>query len=243
MENSHFSKAVPAYYAEILGALGWPDDPVLMVGDDPVLDMDSASKAGLPVYWIRPEGKSLPELGNIPQGTITDFWGWIRAVDPDQFQVDFKKPQALIYAFQSAPAVLDTLLRRLDPSEWATRPGQNEWALVEIVCHLRDMDAEVNLPRLDALTSEQNALIAGQDTDRWADERHYIAQDGPAAFREFIAARTKLLEKLNNLSPADWQRRARHTIFGPTDLQELVGFMAEHDQTHIRQAMMLLAAI
>jgi len=35
---------------------------------------------------------------------------------------------------------------------------------------------------------------------------------------------------------AEWDRPARHAIFGPTSLQELVGFMAEHDRLHVRQA-------
>ncbi|MGC1375203.1 MAG: DinB family protein, partial [Anaerolineales bacterium] len=109
--------------------------------------------------------------------------------------------------------------------------------------HLRDMDVEVNLPRLEMLTAAENAFIAGQDTDPWAMERRYIEQDGPAVFRDFVVARMKLVEKLKSLSAADWQRRARHTIFGPTDLQELVCFMAEHDRTHIQQAMALLKVI
>jgi len=53
----------------------------------------------------------------------------------------------------------------------------------------------------------------------------------------------KLVEKLKSLPADGWKRRGRHTIFGPTDLQELVGFMAEHDRTHIQQAMTLLRVI
>lgn len=243
IENSHFSKTVPAYYAEILGNLGWPSDPVIMVGDDPVMDMGSASKAGLPVFWIRPKGRSVHELRDVPQGSISDFKGWIQDVDLNNLQPNLKAPEALISSLQSAPAVLDGLLRTLHPTEWTARPRKDEWAITEILCHLRDLDAEVNLPRLEILTSSENAFITGQNTDPWAKERNYIAQDGLAAFQAFVVTRQKLIEKLKNLSSTDWQRRARHTIFGPTHLQELVGFMAEHDRTHIQQAMMLLKTI
>jgi len=214
-----------------------------MVGDEPVLDMDSASKASLPVFWIRPAGNSLPELADTPQGTMRDFLKWIQAVDLNQLQPDLKKPEALISSLQSGPAVFDSLIRTLKPAEWIARPLKDEWALIEILCHLRDMDVEVNLPRLETLTAAENAFIAGQDTDPWATERHYIEQDGPTVFCDFVAARMKLVEKLKSLSAADWQRRGRHTIFGPTGLQELVGFMAEHDRTHIQQAMALLKVI
>lgn len=243
MESSHFSKAIPAYYSEILGKLGWPSGPVVMVGDDPILDIDSASKAGLPVFWVRPEGKSLPELADTPQGTMRDFHDWIQAVNFNLLQPNLKTPEALIASLQSTPAVLDSLLQTLNPVEWTTRPHKDEWALTEILCHLRDLDAEVNLPRLETLTVVENAFITGQNTDPWASERHYLEQDGFAAFHDFVAARIKLLEKLKSLSLDGWQRRGRHTIFGPTNLQELVGFMAEHDRTHIQQAIMLLDSI
>ncbi|MGC1376291.1 MAG: HAD family hydrolase, partial [Anaerolineales bacterium] len=125
METSHFAKSGPAYYAEILGRLGWPSGPVLMVGDEPILDMDSASKAGLPVFWVRPEGKSLPELA---QGTLRDFCEWIQAVNLNLLQPDLKKPEALISSLQSGPAVFDSLIRTLKPAEWIARPLKDEWA-------------------------------------------------------------------------------------------------------------------
>ena len=33
-ETFHFTKSHPAYFAEVLGRLGWPNEPVLMVGND-----------------------------------------------------------------------------------------------------------------------------------------------------------------------------------------------------------------
>jgi hypothetical protein len=174
---------------------------------------------------------------------MRDFLEWIQAVDINQLQPDLKKPEALISSLQSGPAVFDSLLRTLEPAEWTACPLKDEWALIEILCHLRDMDAEVNLPRLETLTTTENPFIAGKNTDPWAAERHYIEQDGLAVFHDFVVARMKLVEKLKSLSAADWRRRGRHTIFGPTDLQELVSFMAEHDRTHIQQAMALLDVI
>jgi hypothetical protein len=47
-------------------------------------------------------------------------------------------------------------------------------------------------------------------------------------------ARVQTVELLRGLKD-EWKRKARHAIFGPTDLQELVKFMAEHDKLHIRQ--------
>ena len=103
------------------------------------------------------------------------------------------------------------------------------------VCHLRDVDQEVNLARIRRVLQENDPFLSGKDTDPWADERNYICQDGPQALHEFTAARLKLLDLLEAASPQDWERTARHAILGPTPLQELVGIIAEHDRLHIRQ--------
>ena len=82
---------------------------------------------------------------------------------------------------------------------------------------------------------EKNPFLPGFDTDRWAGEREYFRQDGASALKHFVAHRMKALDLLQRLSPRDWERSARHAIFGPTKLHELVAFMAGHDQVHVRQ--------
>jgi hypothetical protein len=71
--------------------------------------------------------------------------------------------------------------------------------------------------------------------DEWAKTRSYQAQDALSALREFTSARLETLEMLKVLAPAQWSRKARHAILGPTTLQEMVGFNAEHDRLHIQQ--------
>jgi hypothetical protein len=46
---------------------------------------------------------------------------------------------------------------------------------------------------------------------------------------------------LEQLSPADWERTARHAIFGPTHLRELIAITAGHDQLHVRQMVATIA--
>jgi hypothetical protein len=68
----------------------------------------------------------------------------------------------------------------------------------------------------------------------WANQRDYIHEDCVAALKEFNEARRKTLDLLKD--PLDWNRKARHAIFGPTNFLEVVGFIAEHDRLHIHQA-------
>jgi hypothetical protein len=206
-----------------------------MVGDNIERDVSPAKQAGVPVFWLKSAGQSAPEADGIPQGNLADLRRYLETEDTPT-KVDFSSPSALVAALQAAPAFFHHLTRTVHPDKWALRPAEREWSLTEIMCHLRDVDAEVNLPRVEAVLSEVNPLIAGQDTDPWAEERQYIQQDGAAAFRDYVLSRRKFVEELKALSPQDWERPARHTIFGPTQLRELVGFMSEHDRSHILQA-------
>ena len=83
---------------------------------------------------------------------------------------------------------------------------------------------------------EQNPFIVGEVTDVWVKERQYARQDGRTSLVEFTTVRKELLAFLDGLQ-TEWNRPARHAIFGPTNLQELVGFIAEHDRAHVKQAL------
>ncbi len=144
---------------------------------------------------------------------------------------------------RSTPAGLDGFCRSLDNFDWATRPLPDEWSLTEVLCHLRDVDQEVNLPRLRKVLAEQNPFLPGEDTDRWAEVRKYCFQDGLQALHQFIATRGELVSLLEKLEAQDWQRPARHAIFGPTHLHELVSIIAAHDRVHMGQVRGLLQQV
>jgi len=236
-DQYHFAKPDPAFFAEMLARMGWPDGPVVLIGDDPLRDVAAGIALGLPVYWIPRNGQQLPE-GIVPtaSGSIAGLLPWLDGTDPETLKPDFEKASALLAILRSTPAALDGLCRPLPSGQWKLPPVPGEWNLTEVVCHLRDVEAEVNLARLEKLLERHNPFLAGQDTDRWAVERNYKQQDGRRALVDFIELRKTLIQKLESLEPQAWQRTARHSIFGPTRLLELVSIMAAHDRLHVRQA-------
>ncbi len=92
----------------------------------------------------------------------------------------------------------------------------------------------MNLAAHPQVLAEENPFLVGEVTDVWVKERHCADQDGPQALADFTAARKEALALLDGLQ-TEWSRPARHAIFGPTTLQELVGFIAGHDRAHIQQ--------
>ena len=131
--------------------------------------------------------------------------------------------------------MLHNYLLNFPQQQFKVKSNSDEWSLKEILCHLRDVDIEVNIPRLQAIIIEENPTLTGVSTDQWAVERNYSGQDALAAFTSFVEARKKLVSLFASLKASDWSRRANHTFLGPTTLSELAGIMLEHDQQHIFQ--------
>lgn len=236
IENIHFAKPNPAYLAELLARMGWPDRPAIMVGDDLENDIHCAQALGLPSYLVM--DTAVHQDGSqkkFSSGSLDGLLSWIDSTSPEELKPDYSSPSALLAVLRSTPAALNSFSHGIEPSNWNQRPLPDEWSPTEIFCHLRDVENEVNMPRLTKVIGEKNPFIAGQDTDPWAEERHYIEQNGALALNEFVSSRLQVLDLLSNLQNEDWQRPARHAIFGPTTLQELVSIMAGHDRLHVHQ--------
>lgn len=244
-ETSHFAKPNPAYYSEVLGRLGWPEGPVIMVGDDLENDIEPALQAGLAAFRITNNGNTSPVDSPHPtaSGELADFFPWLDSTDQAELTPTFRQPRSLIHTLRASPAALANLTAEIPKSHWIDRPFPGEWSLTEILCHLRDADHEVNLPRMKTVLHEFNPFLVGMDTDSWAVERLYNQQDGPTALHDFTHYRMEILHILDHLSPKDWDRPARHAIFGPTRLEELVSIAAGHDRLHLRQVYATLNSI
>ena len=237
-ENFHYTKPNPAYYAEILGHLGWPEGPAVMIGNDWEGDIRTASRFGLPVFWVTETPGALPEEAHSAssQGKLADVIPWLETITTDTFELDCSQPETLLAILRSTPAALETIVLAQPEHQWPHSPSEDEWSLNEIICHLRDVDQDVNLVRFRQIITEENPFIASIDSDSWNSERCYNKQDGYSALNEWFQSRTLLINVIENMPPSVWEKTVRHTIFGPTTAAEMVSFIATHDQNHIRQA-------
>ncbi|MBN1668085.1 MAG: DinB family protein [Anaerolineales bacterium] len=235
-ESFHFAKPNPAYFAEFMARLGWPRGPVLMVGNDYDHDVRGAHAMGIQTFWIA-NGMGRPESGPEPVawGELGQLMEWLENTTIEQLQPDYSSPGAIMATLRGVPASLDEIIAKLPEHQWHHHPAPGEWNLTQICCHLRDVEQEVNLPRLQKLSQDQHPFILGVDTDAWAEQHDYASQDGPQALADFFAARKDSLQLLEQLDAHGWQSPARHAIFGPTTLRELVSFIASHDRLHLRQ--------
>ena len=237
-ETFHFAKPNKAFFTETLACLGWSAGPVVMVGDDFDHDIAPARSLGIGNYWVTDDQHSptqeLPTAAG--RGNIQGLIPWIDSVVNDKLGLNYNHLETMLAVLRTTPAVLHTYGAAFEPANWEDQLQPGEWSYTEIMCHLRDVDSEVNLPRIMQVLNEENPFLPGIDSDKWAHERLYYCQNGPDALKDFTNTRIKLLEILDSLQPSDWQRPASHAIFGPTNLKELVNIIVGHDQVHIQQA-------
>lgn len=236
-EDFHFTKPAPEYYAEVLGRLGWPEDPVILIGDDWELDIQPALALSFTPYWVHSEA-SLPADPERPValGALNEALSWLQAFNPPPNLPPRYPPPTLLALLRATPAVLAHWVATYSPTAWQTRPSPQEWAAVEVLAHLRDVDRRLNLPRTAQILTQENPLILSQDSDTWIEAENYRTQPPQPLLDDFISARLSLLETLDELTPEKWARPARHVIFGPITLQDLINLIIEHDRQHLAQA-------
>lgn len=241
LENVHFSKPWPQYYEEILTRLGFEPDEAVMVGDDWRNDIIGASQAGLNTFWIRNDYNRDLDLSQetiMPngEGTLADFFRLV--TEENWFQG--LQPKPLIPA-QIGPRMMGNIsalmgmVTEIPQHFWHQRPDPNEWSPMEIVVHLYDSEIYVQRPRLERILNEDNPFLVPPPSPPRPGEQQLQDMDGVQVALAFAAERGKTLDMLNSLSPEEWGRPARHSVFGPTSLLEMAAFTARHDRLHINQ--------
>jgi len=235
-ENFHFSKTYPAYYAEVLGLMGWADNPILMVGNDLDRDIIPAKRLGLKTYLVDAEPASQSGLEADSAGSLSGLRLWLESIDLTSLTPNFKSKESISAIMSATPAVLNGLLKKLDSESWSRKPSDNDWTLTELICHLRDTEREIHHMQLKLFNGKEEPFIPRPDTGVWASQRDYMHENGLTALEEFNNARLETMRIFENKSESNWTQKARHAIFGPTNFLEVSGFMAEHDRLHIQQA-------
>ena len=234
-ENFHFTKTHPAYYAEVLGLMGWPDGPVLMVGNDIERDIKPSKMLGLAAFHVENEPASTlgPEAG--VRGNLSDLRRWLESTDLSALIPSFKTMDSILGILSATPASMNGLLHGLGESTWVREPSAEDWAMIEIICHMRDTEREIHHMQIKLFSEQNEPFIPRPDTSVWASQRDYLHENGPLAVKEFNDARRETLGLLSQIPAETWERKARHAIFGPTDFLEVIGFMADHDRMHLQQ--------
>ncbi|MGD8730335.1 MAG: DinB family protein [Anaerolineales bacterium] len=230
LENFHFTKSTPAYFTEILGLLGRPLSEAVMIGNEIGNDLEPAELLGIPVFHLHNQ----PDR-NYPGGDFLAAEEWLKNASDQVDTHAQREPESLIARLKGHLAALHTLSEHVESQQWRIRPEPEEWAPIEILAHLDDVERKVNLPRLQQFMDGPDPHLTAFDTDAWAAQRSYIDYEPEATLADFNGARKDLIAQLQKLDDAEWQLDGIHALLGPTTLAEVIHFAAEHDLIHLEQ--------
>jgi hypothetical protein len=132
------------------------------------------------------------------------------------------------------PALLDGIVAGLSSEQWRARPAPDEWAPVEVVCHLRDEEAEDFGARVRVVL-EGGTRFASIDPQAWARDRRYLEADPAEALATFRRHRASSLTLLAGASP----ERLAAAGESPSGLRltglDVLAAWVAHDGLHLRQ--------
>lgn len=141
----------------------------------------------------------------------------------------------LLDAFSAARDVFTGLLADCTPEQaWQARGGDENWSVVEVVCHLRDAE-ERALERMRAMRDQDEPFLPGYDQEQWASERNYAAAELAPALAAFLALRAQHLADLEALPALGWERPGQHAEQGRITISAHTLHMVAHDSVHAGQ--------
>lgn len=141
-----------------------------------------------------------------------------------------------------APAVFESLTAGLDAAGWRARPHPTEWSPVEIICHLRDEEAEDFGARMRVVLAG-GAGFMPIDPERWATERRYREADPRNALAAFRAHRDANLALLGSVAGEQLSATVEHATIGRLSGLDLLVAWVTHDRLHLSQLAGTLARL
>ena len=116
--------------------------------------------------------------------------------------------------------------RPLQPGGWS--PHQVAW-------HVRAVEMQAYLPRLELLLAEDHAQLADFDGEAWM-ERHYVRDEaGSQILDDIRAARRAMVARLQAAPDEVWSRVGEHSFWGARTLMWWVERSMAHVDEHIQQ--------
>ena len=135
---------------------------------------------------------------------------------------------------RQVPDLIDEAIQGLSDDELRHQPSPDEWSILEVCCHLRDV-AELEGQRIRRLVEEDGPTLEPYDQEALAREHNYQGADPhrvDIALRAFWGG---LAYQLEGLSDEEWGRGGTHPEIGPVTVRSRAEAEVEHARAHLEQ--------
>ena len=126
------------------------------------------------------------------------------------------------------------LVAGLDEDSLAKRTIPEKWSLKELVCHVLKVQT-VFSERLETMLAQENPTVTSYKAENDPGFEKMAARPADDTLAAFLAERERYLERLEDLSPAEWHRTAEHPDFPHYDVHFQTDYLAHHEAHHIYQ--------
>jgi hypothetical protein len=138
-------------------------------------------------------------------------------------------------------AILHNILTSVSVHDATTyRDDGSGWTALEVMCHLRDLEAVI-MQRATLTVEQESPALPNFDADATALAGRYNEQNLEAVYQAWVEGRTVLLAYLAERDEAAWERVGIHPKRGAMTLADQLAFTAWHDVNHIEQLVRILA--
>lgn len=152
-------------------------------------------------------------------------------------------PYKALRTMRKGPAIYEALLAGVSQAQAASlRDGDDGWSVLEIMCHLRDVEL-IFTQRARDLLERPNPMFQVTSNDELAARGDYGAQDLRAVLAEYKALRAAFVALLEPLADAQWLLSGAHPEQGPATLLDVAINTGLHDVDHQEQIVRCLAPI
>jgi hypothetical protein len=138
---------------------------------------------------------------------------------------------AVIEALERAPAVVVPLVREVPPALRKRRPASGRWSAHEHACHLAAVHP-LFVDRLAYILEDPAPVIRPYDPGRDDAPDRLLRMDLDAALAQYASDRARLVDRLRELTPAEWAKRAEHGEYNHYSVFIMFRHLALHDFFH-----------
>jgi len=147
---------------------------------------------------------------------------------------NLRKRWEILAKLQETPKELTGLFRDVPDEVLRCKPAPEKWSMLEIACHLRDVEAFF-VERYGKLASHDRPQLRTIKQDELAVKLRYNEDDPAGALREFQRLRGESVDLLSALSHRSWQRGGIHPTRGTVTIAWTAEHAVEHDANHLSQ--------
>jgi hypothetical protein len=141
----------------------------------------------------------------------------------------------LLEALRATPTILGALLHGCSEEQVrSAHDGDEGWSMPDVLCHLRDAEAEA-LSRMRAMRDQTEPFLAAYDQEQWAEERRYRDAQLQQTLNAFLELRAQHGTELAQLTSEQWERAGQHEEYGRVTISSHTLHIVSHDCLHLAQ--------